>query len=252
MHIVHIVHILDKQKSLSGFLSFIATTAWSPIPGPSCSRTTTYNHHHCSLIYRRKLRESQPILVAWQRLLSLLHPQEQKEGVPLLRILESHTRLVLVHGVRWRLQIRTDPARLRSINKSKYAKYAKYAKYDLVSVGPCTLPALKHRRTCGSTVVLHASVCLCMDFEQEQKFAEPYVIHPELESSIRYPGWDPGDWSAAISLAQMATMRHACDSCALHDRSGVWSTGQCDHSSCWTDEYAECLAGPDSVQHILD
>ncbi len=36
-------------------------------------------------------------------------------------------------------------------------------------------------------MVLHASVCLCMDFEQEQKFAEPYVIHPELKRPIRYP-----------------------------------------------------------------
>jgi hypothetical protein len=90
---------------------------------------------------------------------------------------------VLVHSVRTLLQIDTDPARLRSINKSKYAKYAKYAKYDLVSVGPCTLPALKYRCTCGT-----ACQCLCMDFEQEQKFAEPYVIHSELERAIRYPG----------------------------------------------------------------
>jgi hypothetical protein len=48
---------------------------------------------------------------------------------------------VLVHGVRRRLQIDTDPARLRSINKLEYAKYAKYAEYDLIFVGPCTLPA---------------------------------------------------------------------------------------------------------------
>ncbi len=48
---------------------------------------------------------------------------------------------MLVHGVRRRLQIDTDPARLRSINKLKYAKYAKYAEYDLMNVGPCTHPA---------------------------------------------------------------------------------------------------------------
>ncbi len=35
-------------------------------------------------------------------------------------------------------------------------------------------------------------------------------------------------------------------------RSGWWNTGQCEPGCCWTDEYAECLAGPDSVQHILD
>ncbi len=33
----------------------------------------------------------------------------------------------------------------------------------------------------GTLVVLHASVGLCMDFEQEQKLAEPYVINPELK-----------------------------------------------------------------------
>jgi hypothetical protein len=59
-------------------------------------------------------------------------------------------KLVLVHGVRRGLQIDTDPAKLRSINKSKYTKYAKYAKYDLVFVGPCTLPALKIRHTRGT------------------------------------------------------------------------------------------------------
>jgi len=47
-----------SKKPFSGFSLFIATTAWSPIPGPSCSRTTTYNHHRRLLIYRRKLRES--------------------------------------------------------------------------------------------------------------------------------------------------------------------------------------------------
>jgi hypothetical protein len=31
------------KKSFAGFSLFIATTAWSPIPGPSRSRTTTYN-----------------------------------------------------------------------------------------------------------------------------------------------------------------------------------------------------------------
>jgi hypothetical protein len=59
-----------------------------------------------------------------------------------------------------------------------------------------------------------------MDFEQEQKFAEPNVIHPELKSAIRYPRQAdkpcPGDWSAAISSAQTAMMRDACDPCALY------------------------------------
>jgi hypothetical protein len=74
---------------------------------------------------------------------------EQEEAVPVWRTLESHTRLVLVHGARRPLQIDTDPPRLRSMNISENAEY-EYAKYDLVSVGLCTLPALKYRRTRGT------------------------------------------------------------------------------------------------------
>ncbi len=91
-------------------------------------------HYHCLLIYRRKLRESQPLLDAWRRVLSLSQPPEQEECVPVWRTLESRTNLVLFHGVRRRLQIDTDQGRMRSRNKSKYAKHAKYAKYDLVCI----------------------------------------------------------------------------------------------------------------------
>ena len=100
---------------------FIATIALSPIPGPSCLQTTTYNHHHCSLICRRKLLESQLIPDAWQTVLFLSLQLEKEEGVPVWRTLESHTRLVLSHGARRLLQIDTDPARLRSTNNSEYA-----------------------------------------------------------------------------------------------------------------------------------
>ncbi len=57
---------------------------------------------------------------------------------------------------------------------------------DISKVVPFSLPAQKRRRTRGSTVVLHASVGLCIDFEQDQKFAEPDVIHSqaELKSAI--------------------------------------------------------------------
>ena len=135
---------------------FIATIAWSPIPGPSCLQTTTYIHHHCSLICRRKLLESRLIPDAWQTVLFQSLQLEQEEGVPVWRTLESHTRLVLSHGARRLLQIDTDPARLRSTyNKSEYVQYAKYAKYDLISSGHCTLPAQKHRRN-------HGTACLCL------------------------------------------------------------------------------------------
>ena len=75
-----------------------------------------------------------------------------------LRKLESHRRLVLVHGVRRRLQIDTDPPRLRSIDKSEYAQYVKYAKYDLISVGPCTLPAQRRRHTRTAQILSTRSV----------------------------------------------------------------------------------------------
>ncbi len=159
MHSVHILHIVPcilcilcifwMEKSFAGFSLFIATTAWSPITGPSCSRTTAYNHHHRLLIYRRKLRESQLFLDTWQRILSLYYPLEQEEGVTVWRTLESHTKLVLVHGVRRLLWIGTELARLKWKNKLEYAKYAKYAEYDLVFYGRCILPALKHRHSCG-------------------------------------------------------------------------------------------------------
>ena len=137
---------------------FIATIAWSPIPGPSCLRTTTYNHHHCSLICRRKLQESRLIPDAWQKVLFQSLQLEQEEGVPVWRTLESYTRLGLSHGARRLLQIDTDPARLRSSNnKSEYAKYAKYAKYDLISCGHCTLPAQKHRHNHGTAYLCLSS-----------------------------------------------------------------------------------------------
>ena len=39
-------------------------------------------------------------------------------------------------------------------------------------------------------------------FEQEQKFAEPNVIHPELKSAIRYPRRADKDHVLAIGLLQ--------------------------------------------------
>ena len=95
-HILHILHI-QCENTCTRLSQFIDTIAWLPVPGPSYLRTTTYNHHHCSLICRRMLRESLLILVAWQRVLSRLHPPGLEEGVPEWRILEPHTRLVLAH-----------------------------------------------------------------------------------------------------------------------------------------------------------
>ena len=46
---------------------------------------------------------------------------------------------------------------------------------------------LFQHRNIGTLTVLHACVCPCMNFKQEQKFAEPDVIHPQLKSPFRYP-----------------------------------------------------------------
>ena len=62
----------------------------------------------------------------------------------------------------------------------------------------------------------------------------------------------PGDWSAAISSAPLATMRHAYGLGVVYARSGGWCTGQYDPGCCWTNEYAEYLEEPCSVHHILD
>ncbi len=47
--------------------------------------------------------------------------------------------------------------------------------------------ALFQHKNIDALTVLHVSACLCMDFEQEQKFAEPDVTRPDLKSAIRYP-----------------------------------------------------------------
>ena len=75
-HILHIVQI-DRNKCLSpGLHCLLPLLLDPPSQGP-----TIYNHSHRSLIYRRKHRESQPILVAWQRVLS-----SAKSGVHILYI----------------------------------------------------------------------------------------------------------------------------------------------------------------------
>jgi len=58
----------------------------------------------------------------------------------------------------------------------------------------------------GTVAELHASVRPCMDFEEEQKFADPNVIHPELKSAIRYPRRADKHHVLAIGLLQF--LRH--------------------------------------------
>jgi hypothetical protein len=162
MHIVHIKHIVICMLCILCIFwikkviirVFLVYCHYCLVPHP---RAQLFTYHHLQpsplfsdLSQKAPGKSADSRLVAKDIVPGLSHPQEQEEGVQVWRKLESHTKLVLVHGISRRLQIDTDPARLRSINKSKYAEYAKYAKYDLVSMGPCTLPAPKHRRTRGT------------------------------------------------------------------------------------------------------
>ena len=52
LHIIFIFNCIFTRPAL-----FIAAIAWSPIPGPRCSRTTTYNHHHCSVFIAESTRK---------------------------------------------------------------------------------------------------------------------------------------------------------------------------------------------------
>ncbi len=146
MHVVHIVHILGGKSHSQGFHCLLPLLLGLPTQGPAVHVPPPTTIADLSQKAQGKSAASRHLAKG---------SPEQEEGVPVWRTLEWHTKLVRDHGVRRRLKINTDPARLRSINKSKYAKYAKYAKYDLVFVGPCTLPALKHRHT-------RSTACQCL------------------------------------------------------------------------------------------
>jgi len=111
-HILHILHILSTSLIAVSFVVY-SVIAWSPIQGPSCSRTTTYIHCHCSDFCHKKLQESLMILFACHRVSSLSHPLEQQEDVPVWSWLEWHTTLVLVPCARRWLRIDMRSPRLR-------------------------------------------------------------------------------------------------------------------------------------------
>jgi hypothetical protein len=80
--IFYIFCIFCVQVSFQCLSLFIPIVAWSPIQGPSCSRTTTYIHRNCSGFCHKKLQESPLILFACQTVSSLFHQLEQVEDVP--------------------------------------------------------------------------------------------------------------------------------------------------------------------------
>ena len=101
---MHMQIDFDDLKCLSpGLHCLFQLLLGPPSQGPAVHvpPSTTIDR---SPIYHRKHQESQPILVAWRRVLSRSRPLEPEEGVPVWRTLESHTRLVLVHGARRRLR----------------------------------------------------------------------------------------------------------------------------------------------------
>ncbi len=97
--------------------AFIVYCFYCLVPHPRAQLFTYHHlqpsvvHHHRLLIYSMKLWKSQPILIAWQRVLSRLRRLEQEEGFPVRRTLESHTTIVLFHSACRRLQIDTAPPR---------------------------------------------------------------------------------------------------------------------------------------------
>jgi hypothetical protein len=77
MYIVHIVHVLDAKVILRVFIVYchyclVPQLRPSLRAQLSCLRTTAYNHHHCLLIYHRKLLESQLLPDARRRVFSYL------------------------------------------------------------------------------------------------------------------------------------------------------------------------------------
>ena len=66
---------------------------------------------------------------------------------------------------------------------------------------PVAIVLFQHRNI-GAIMVLHACVCHRMDFEQEQEFAEPDVIHPELKCTVRDPRRADKHHVLAIGLLQ--------------------------------------------------
>ena len=81
--------------------------AWFPMTRPSYWCTTTYIHFPRPLIYRRRHLEIPLILLASQKVSSLLSQPAQVAAGRVLMTQERHTGLGLIHGahIRWRTGI---------------------------------------------------------------------------------------------------------------------------------------------------
>jgi hypothetical protein len=110
LYIMHIVHILD-EKVIHSLRVFIVYCHCCLVPHPRAQLFTYHhlpcdNHHHCSLIYRIKLQESQPLLNAWRRVPVSLRLPVAPTGTSGRRPSMEDTGItyklvsVLVHGTR--------------------------------------------------------------------------------------------------------------------------------------------------------
>ena len=103
--------------SFSRSALFIAAIAWSEVGPPSQGpgvhvpppTTITAVQYLLQKAPEKSADSRRMANLRWSRRL------EPEEGDPIWRTTESHTRLVLVQGARRRLQIDTDPPRLRLI-----------------------------------------------------------------------------------------------------------------------------------------
>ncbi len=124
------------QFSFNWF-TVLATIVWFPIPGPSCWRTTTYNHHCCSLFYHRQPRENPLTLFACWTVLSLSCPLEPEGVVPVCWILGWRITLVqfLCAHTQWWTDI-YPPMLCR--NSAEINQIIGYPFWSLISLGPQT------------------------------------------------------------------------------------------------------------------
>jgi hypothetical protein len=128
--------VYESHLSHSVFLVVYSHYCLVPHPRAQLSRTP-YIHCHCSCFCHKKLQESPLILFACQRLLSLSHPLEQLQDVPVWSWLEWHTTII---NIFFRL---TSPACLAkhwsiSFSNLEYVEYAKYFILLYLPTGSCS------------------------------------------------------------------------------------------------------------------
>lgn len=198
LHIVHIMHILDEKSLSQGFHCLLLLLLGPPSQGPAVhvpppttittvcwfiaessgkvSRFSTHGEGYCPCSTHWNKRKASQYGGDWNHIQNLC----------LFTAFVDNCRLTL-----------SEPGCGGPINKNmqNMQNMLNMTWFSMALV-------LFQHWNIGTVEVLHACVCLCMDFEQEQKFAEPNVIHPELKSAIRYPRRADKHHVLAIGLLQ--------------------------------------------------